>query len=707
MLSPTTATAPGVQALAPHDPGQIGPYQVLGVLGAGGMGQVYLAAGPTGLVAVKVVHPGLAPDLQFRVRFAREVDAGRRVRSPWTAAVIDAGSDASTPWLATEYVPGVPLSRAVAATGPLPPPVVTPLAAHLARALVAIHDAGLVHRDVKPANVLLAPDRAKMIDFGISRALDGTRMTSTGMAVGTPAFMSPEQADGAELSTASDVFSLGSLLVWAATGTGPFGEGSPVTLLRRILSAEPGLGALTGPIRDLVAECLRRDPAARPTAAQLADRMPPPPVGPDWLPPAVAALLPDPARIPAPLPGRPTPPPLAKRPVPRRGLLLGLGAVLGTAAVGAGGAAATGLFGVFSGGSGTQTGSSTAPPGSPRWTYPTSGPVTCMAAGDGVGYAAGTDAMLHAIDVRTGQARWTYALRGDSSRHNPVVADGNVYVDDNTLTVYALTTSGELRWEADGGRLIGAGEGIVVASARDYMTSGDQVAAYDAATGATRWSVRVDGPPIGTFALDNPGGVAGGRVYVGMHDALRTFDANSGDTVWEQPLPELATVTVTGPIVYCTGGRAGSPTTLVAFDAATGQERWRRTTEQRYQDIAVHDGTVYVDAGHGIGLSALDAETGEPRWEIDRGKPVTRAMYGTAPVVAGDTCYVGGVRIGRLDATPSFTLFAYATDTGEERWSLDLAFDTGYTASIALVGDTVVLGSERFDTTSGAIVGIR
>jgi outer membrane protein assembly factor BamB len=144
----------------------------------------------------------------------------------------------------------------------------------------------------------------------------------------------------------------------------------------------------------------------------------------------------------------------------------------------------------------------------------------------------------------------------------------------------------------------------------------------------------------------------------------------------------------------------------VAYDAATGRERWRRTVENRYGKIAVHDGTVYVDGGHGVGLSALDAGTGAPRWELGRGTPYTRAMYGTAPVVGGDTCYVGGTRIGGLDADPAFTLFAHDTATGEERWSVDLALDTGYTASIALAGDTVVLGSERFDATSGAIVGI-
>jgi eukaryotic-like serine/threonine-protein kinase len=683
---------------APHptDPRSIGPYQVLGVLGVGGMGQVYLAAGPSGPVALKVVHPGLAADPRFRTRFAREVEASRLVRGPWTAAVVDADPDANTPWLATEYVPGVPLSRAIVTTGPLPPPAVAALAAHLARALTAIHEADLVHRDVKPGNVLLTADRPRMIDFGISRALDGTRMTSTGMAVGTPAFMSPEQADGSELTTASDLFSLGSVLVWAATGTGPFGEGNPVTLLRRILTAEPGLGALTGSVRELVAECLRRDPADRPAAAELAARLPPAPVGGGWLPPAVAALVPDPTRF----AGPPAPPPPPARRVTRRGLLVGLGAVLATAAVGGAGAAAAGLF---RGGSDPVTGGP-ARPLAPRWTYSTGGPVSCMAAGDGVVYAAGADAVAHAVDVRTGHARWTYSLRGGGSRHVPAVVDGTVYIDDDRLNVYALDATGALRWEADG-RLIAASAGIVLASTTDG-TSRDQVTGYDAATGGVRWNSPVEDALGMAFALDSPGATSDGRVHVGLENALRTLDAATGETLWEQPLPDLATVTAGSSTVYGTGGAATADSVLVAFDAATGRERWRRAVEDRYGEIAVHDGTVYVDGGHGVGLSALDAETGEPRWELGRGSPFTRAMYGTAPVVAGDTCYIGGIRIGGLDADPAFTLFAHDTATGEERWSVDLALDTGYTASIALVGDTVVLGSERFDATSGAIAAI-
>jgi outer membrane protein assembly factor BamB len=375
--------------------------------------------------------------------------------------------------------------------------------------------------------------------------------------------------------------------------------------------------------------------------------------------------------------------------------LVGLGAVLATAAAGGAAAAAAGLF------RGAEpVAAAPARPLAPRWTYSTGGPVSCLAAGDGVVYAAGAGAVAHAVDVRTGQARWTYSLRGGGSRHTPAVVDGTVYLDDDRLTVYALDTTGALRWEADG-RLIAASAGIVVTSTTGD-TSRDQATGYDAATGEVRWN-----SPIGSsFALDNPGATSDGRVHVGLENALRTLDAATGETLWEQPFPDLATVTAGGTTVYGTGGVATGDSVLVAYDAATGRERWRRAVEDRYGEIAVHDATVYVDGGHGVGLSALAAETGEPRWELGRGTPYTRAMYGTAPVVAGDTCYIGGIRVGGLDADPAFTLFAHDTATGEERWSVDLALDTGYTASIALVGDTVVLGSERFDATSGALVGI-
>jgi serine/threonine protein kinase len=198
---------------------------LLARLGSGGMGRVYLGQSPGGrLVAVKLIRSELAESAQFRQRFAREVAAARTVGAMFTAPVVDADPDAPEPWLVTAYIDGLSLADAVASHGPLPVTSVLYLAAGLAEGLSAIHAAGLVHRDLKPSNVLLAGDGPRIIDFGISRAVDATGLTMSGLVVGSPGFMSPEQAEGREVGPASDVFSLGALLAFSATGAGPFGE---------------------------------------------------------------------------------------------------------------------------------------------------------------------------------------------------------------------------------------------------------------------------------------------------------------------------------------------------------------------------------------------------------------------------------------------------------------------------------------------------
>jgi eukaryotic-like serine/threonine-protein kinase len=692
---------PGAQALQPHHPRRIGPYQVLGVLGAGGMGQVYLAADGNGLVAVKVVHPGLTSDARFRVRFAREVEAGRRVHGPWTAAVVDADPQARLPWLATEYIPGVPLNRAVTTTGPLPPGVVAALAAHLARALVDIHAAGLVHRDIKPGNVLLGHTHALLIDFGISHAQDDTRMTTTGYVIGTPAFLSPEQAEGTEPTTASDVFSLGGVLVWAATGRGPFGDGNPVALLRRIRTADPELGALAEPVRELAARCLRRDPAARPTAAQVVERLDhllgPVPGRPGWLPPDVTALLPDPTRLPAPVapapsttPQRtpePTPQPTARR-MSRRGLLAGLGAV----AVAGGGLVTAGLLTARAG---AQV----------RWTYPTNGPVARVTTGDtpdtsGIVYAD-AGGMVHAIDVGTGQARWTHALHAEARGHATV--DGTVVASPSSGLHALDAATGTLRWEAREARLLAAGQGIVV-SHTSGMDGREHITAVDAATGAARWNLSVgaafDGSRSG-LGRDTPAAVADGRLHVAM-ESLRTFDAATGALLWEQPLPPANALTVDGAIVCCVV--PGRPDYILAFDAATGQERWRRASNDSatsYGPITAHDGTLYFMIGRTV--AAWDIATGTPRWE--RGLPNSFSEMDTAPVVQGDALYVGGQNYRGAGEFRS-SLFRYTPSSGEHRWSVDPDPDPGSQASFTIAGGALVVGTNELRAESGAVMGI-
>ncbi|MFD3516677.1 serine/threonine-protein kinase [Streptomyces sp. NPDC058657] len=266
-----------MQPLEAGEPQNIGDYRLLGRLGSGGMGRVYLGRSAGGrTVAVKVVHPHFALDEEFRTRFRREVEAARKVGGAWTAPVLDADPDAPVPWVATGYVAGPSLTQALAAHGPLPASSVRVLGAGLAEALTAVHALGLVHRDVKPSNVLLTLDGPRLIDFGIARATDGTAsLTSTGVSIGSPGYMSPEQILGKGVGPAADVFSLGAVLSYAATGAAPFPGDSAASLLYKVVHEEPELEGLEGDLLDLVTACLAKRAADRPTPAELAARLAP------------------------------------------------------------------------------------------------------------------------------------------------------------------------------------------------------------------------------------------------------------------------------------------------------------------------------------------------------------------------------------------------------------------------------------------------
>ncbi|TDC94310.1 serine/threonine-protein kinase [Actinomadura sp. 7K507] len=263
-----------MEPLSRRDPRKVGPYRLVGRLGGGGMGQVYLGRSEGGRpVAVKVVRQELAADPGFRRRFAREVTAARKVGGFHTAQVVDADPTADPPWLVTAYIPGPSLQAAVQEDGPLPLKSAAALGAGLAEGLAVVHACGLVHRDLKPSNVILAEDGPRVIDFGIVRALDATSHTLSRAVVGTPAFMSPEQARGDPVGPASDVFSLGSVLMFAVTGRGPFGEGPSHALMYRIVHDDPDLDGLPGELRDLVVDCLAKDPGMRPAVADVLRRI--------------------------------------------------------------------------------------------------------------------------------------------------------------------------------------------------------------------------------------------------------------------------------------------------------------------------------------------------------------------------------------------------------------------------------------------------
>ncbi|NUP40335.1 MAG: serine/threonine protein kinase, partial [Streptomyces sp.] len=266
-----------MEQLRADDPQRIGAYRLLGRLGTGGMGRVYLARSDRGrTVAVKLVRAELAAQEEFRGRFRREVRAALRVGGKWTAPVLDADTETEIPWLATGYVAGPSLQQVVKDFGPLPERSVAVLAAGLAHALTDIHTAGLVHRDLKPSNVMITIDGPRVIDFGIARALetvaDGSAsLTHTGAMVGSPAFMSPEQVRGDRVTPACDVFCLGSVLAYAATGLQPFGAaGSGVhAQMFRIVQEPPDLDPVPEGLRGLVAACLTKEPERRPSLAEV------------------------------------------------------------------------------------------------------------------------------------------------------------------------------------------------------------------------------------------------------------------------------------------------------------------------------------------------------------------------------------------------------------------------------------------------------
>ncbi|NGO74631.1 protein kinase [Streptomyces sp. YC504] len=282
-----------MEPLTGGDPRQVGPYRILMRLGEGGMGRVYLGRSPGGrTVAVKLVHAPLASTPGFRERFAREVHASRAVSGAGTAPVVAADPEADVPWLASAYIPGPSLSETVYRYGPLPEPALWRLLAGLAEALEVVHATGLVHRDLKPSNVLLSLDRPVLIDFGIARAADDAALTGTGLVVGSPGYMSPEQAEGQMVTAAGDLFALGAVLAFAATGNNPFGGGSGPELLYRIVHHEPDLTGAPEEFASVVRECLSRRPESRPSPSALkaraAARTEP---GGDWLPAPVASAI--------------------------------------------------------------------------------------------------------------------------------------------------------------------------------------------------------------------------------------------------------------------------------------------------------------------------------------------------------------------------------------------------------------------------------
>jgi outer membrane protein assembly factor BamB len=580
---------------------------MLARLGSGGMGTVYLGRSAGGrTVAVKVVHAALAGDPDFRTRFAREVAAARAVSGAFTAPVIDADPGGPMPWLVTAYLPGYSLQRVVEASGPLPPWSVATLGAGLAEALVGIHRAGVVHRDLKPSNVLLTPDGPRVIDFGVARAAEVSAVTRTGATVGSPGYLSPEQATGAESGPAGDVFSLGAVLTYAATGHGPFGFGAVHDLLYRVVHQPPWLDGIADPqLGTLVAACLDKDPARRPSAGEVLERLaalaPAPPYGVGWLPPAVAAEITKPIPLPsAPRPG-----------LGRRALIVGAAGVAGA--------------GLLAGGVALLVDRATRPPEG-TWTFkPKSGEVTGGPAASG-GLLFATDDFddkgLVALDPKTGKQRW------------------------RAVGVHAPTAAEPLHVIA-GGRVV-------------YACGLNSFVGIDQANGSSLWTVQAD-----LITMDPAPVIGGGLLFCGgthSEEGLVAYDAVTGQRRWGFNTGESvqANPVAAGTTVYVATSRG----TVFAIEIATGRVRWRQTLATPGQILppqvesapVVAGGILYVVAEGNL-LFALDAATGAQKWKM----AVAKGSGGgpSAVSVAGDLVYLADARGG---------LAALAARDGKLRW---------------------------------------
>ncbi|MFE5240882.1 MULTISPECIES: serine/threonine-protein kinase [unclassified Streptomyces] len=673
-----------MQAFTPletGDPERVGPYRIVGRLGSGGMGRVYLARSPGGrATAVKVVHDELAENPSFRARFRREVAAARRVKGPFTAPLADADTDADVPWLATAHVPGLSLGAAVAAHGAWPEWSVRALGSGLAEALGAIHRADVVHRDLKPSNVLLIPDGPRVIDFGISVAAEDTKLTTTGAVVGSPGYLPPEQLVGREVGPAGDVFALGALLVYAATGTGAFGGGPAYGVTYRVVHEEPGLEGLPGGLVDLVTRCLAKDPLQRPGVPELieelggwegADGTRGTFTGATWLPDPVAAdvmalrvdPLPDVSVTAAPadtdLPtaaatptavatarlGVAPPAPPAGRFRQRRTAVVAAAGTVVVLAVVAGLLLPRAFSGPQGGGADGKE-SSTAPSAvakqlTVREEWPSDEDLWKPVAVDGKVIGKGQDGLLHAVDADSGDTLWTY--------------------DDPTASTFE-----------------GVSDGVVVATSEKGTIHG-----IDPADGSQVWSVdaKAHTAPGTSFNLYLRVVVADGTVYVNaMYDlpddpdsygsyAVSALDAGTGRLKWTRPVEYGLSdaLAVVDGVLY--GGMWDMDASyFYALDADTGDERWRYRMREKHLGevtaIKVSGGTVYAGDNRGV-LHAVDARRGTRLWTY---APVSQRGQWLEPLLVTDGVILGATGEDVVTTGPG-DVHAVAAGTGKPLWT--------------------------------------
>ncbi|NDU75218.1 PQQ-binding-like beta-propeller repeat protein [Actinomadura sp. DSM 109109] len=685
-----------MEPLQPGDPAAVGGYRVLARLGAGGMGVVYLARSPGGrLAALKVIRPDSAGDAGFRERFRREIAAAGKVSGLYTAPVLDADAGAPQPWFAAAFVPAPTLKEAVEDGGALSEPAVRALGAGLAEALRAVHGAGLVHRDLKPGNVLLAEDGPRIIDFGIAKVVDATQITRTGGMIGTLAYLAPEQVGGAkDAGPPADVFALGGVLVHAATGARPFGAGDPGAVLYEIMYGEPVLDGVPGPLRGIVSACLEKEPARRPAPADVVAALSP--ADPSALvSPAlrreVAAREAEANRISSGPVAVPPPLPAIEETAaggPRRRRVLGLAAGAAVAVTGAGaGTAGWALAG------GKSKPARPAPRGTalpaapaPVWTFVPPEAVSddeshVLVAG-GVVLWGGEDA-TYGVDAASGRRLWkadVSMLAGCAVHGSTFVLPNGGGTDGKSTVTLVDAASGDVRHlrmpgDAFPTSVFGVAGGAVLLESGTYSDQDTPaVWALDLADGGARWRLPLADSVI-ECAVDRNG------LYVNVAHTLSAVDLATGRRRWtvdwgesgrEQPTQGIA---VGGGRVF--GNFAG---TLRAVDTAGGKAVWTRTTGTAFRSVLLTPGRVVFK---GDELHAHDRATGAPAWELAgpaRFVNDSRHAAASGDVIAA--AFTGGSTSGLFAATPS----------GRALWAL--------WGSVARAGewDVAVSGSSVFAT---------
>jgi outer membrane protein assembly factor BamB len=733
-----------LEALTADDPRVIGDFRLQSRLGAGGMGRVYLGFSPAGrAVAVKVIHPHLARDPSYAARFRREVAAAQAVNAVYAAPVVAAGPDDTPPWLATAFVPAPSLQDTVGKNGPLPEEAVWKLAAGLAEALRAIHASGLVHRDLKPGNVLMAADGPRLIDFGIARVLDGTRLTSTDGVLGTPSYMSPEQARGSSVDPPSDIFSLGGVVYFAATGQAPFGGGIPAALLYRIVFDEPNLDGLPPQLRSLVAACLDKNPATRPTPAQLATALMPAVPGGDQFTPSRVAFWPEPverfindyrARLdqgaaqapqaPAAWPssggwqpaGEPTAgaSPLlgattlrqrpvggrhARETVPAAGMnrRRALAALAGAAAAGLG-IAGWEVAPHLSGSGARKLAGFSLPqvaPGKRAWRFNANASVSSVAQAGNVVYVATNGNAIFALNATTGKQIWKRTTTSELNGRL-MVAGGSVVVSGGNGPYALAAAHGNQLWniksESGSPLLVNGGVAYVAFAAKSNVTGG--VTALDPASGNILWTYQFG--PVADIA--GQPAVADGVVYVtstnGELFALSAANGAKRQKVTGFGAFGAGTIAVISGVVYA--GLDDKKGTVAAVNTASGKTLWRQSlgaaTFPPY--VATSNGIIFAGTVNGGAaeaqsgkLYALNAKTGKQLWS----QPVTGGVN-EGPVAAPGAIYTGG---GTLD---SGILEAWQPATGKKLWS--------YTTTDSMGNITVVPGSRVYFGSGGYVYSL-